>query len=231
MVIEALYIQQSTALERVRQRIDEVLATLGIAHPIDAVQITNAAKGGRYCPLGDPVVRINGECIPSDADGLPARDLLRYKIARAAGLKTILFVGKRNAIRSQMAEGIVTDLCKGSWAAFSAGIMPLEIPADVVSVMAEQSIDIGRQRAKHIDLFRDLTFDAVVMLCAEASSMGPPLPDYMERACLFFPDPLSFEMVSEGLQFSLRSAFRGLRNDIEKKLLQYIKEQDRESRR
>jgi arsenate reductase len=151
-------------------------------------------------------------------------ELLRFKAVGEAGLKTILFVCTGNAVRSQIAEAIVNHFLKERWAAFSAGVMPMEVPRDLVKVMGEIGIDISAQRAKHVDIFRDCRFDRVIVLCSDAGRMCPTLPDCEEQEHMIFHDPLSCSLFSEGLCFGLKSTLRTLRDEMKQKLMEYLRE-------
>lgn len=219
MVIEVVSTKGNTHLEIAQEAIRGILASFDIECPIATVEMRSKRSMEKYSFPGDPLIKVDGEIIPpGSGDILPHNELLRYKIARAAGLKTVLFVCMGNAIRSQMAEGIVNHRQKGRWAAFSAGVMPMAVPADVVRVMREIGIDISASRAKRLDVFGAVGFDKVILLCAEASSMCPELPEYEEKEYLYFRDPLASDMTVEGMCFSLRATFRGLRDEIIKKI-------------
>ncbi|MBI5846520.1 MAG: transglycosylase SLT domain-containing protein, partial [Nitrospirae bacterium] len=100
-------------------------------------------------------------------------ELIRYRAARDVGISTILFVCTGNAVRSQIAEGIVNHFYQDRWAAFSAGTMPMEVQKDVIRVMNEIGIDLAGHWSKHVDLFMDCTFDRVVILCSDAGTRCP----------------------------------------------------------
>lgn len=156
---------------------------------------------------------------------LPDTEIARIRIARAAGIKTILFVCTGNAIRSQMAEALVNHLFRGKWAAFSAGVMPMAVPPDVVGVMREAGIDMTAHRSKHVELFKDCVFDRVVILCSDAERFCPNLPDCSVKDHMIFDDPLSSSLMSEGIVFSLKSTLRSLRDEMKKTLAAYLNEQ------
>ncbi|MHB8166704.1 MAG: arsenate reductase/protein-tyrosine-phosphatase family protein, partial [Sulfuricella sp.] len=61
-------------------------------------------------------------------------ELQRLRTAKSEGLRTILFVCTGNAIRSQIAEGIVNHFFGDKWAAFSAGTMPMGVQKDTIAV-------------------------------------------------------------------------------------------------
>ncbi|MGC2061456.1 MAG: arsenate reductase ArsC [Thermodesulfovibrionales bacterium] len=149
-------------------------------------------------------------------------ELLRYRAARDAGLSAILFVCTGNAVRSQIAEGIVNHFHGGDWAAFSAGTMPMEVQKDVIRVMKEINIDLSSHWAKHVDLFKDCTFDRVVILCSDAGTRCPDFPYAGRKDQMNFDDPLSPELLAGGICFSYRSRIRSLRNEIQKAVARYL---------
>ncbi len=150
-------------------------------------------------------------------------ELARYLTAKAAGVKTVLFVCTGNAFRSQIAEGLINHYLKGEWAAFSAGLMTAEIPGDLVKVMAELGIDIKSHRPKHIDLFAGCCFNKVFILSGHASHICLKLQGYGETEVLCFPDPLSSAGYAEGCCIGIKSVFRSLRDSMKKTLLPVMK--------
>ncbi|HEX8948632.1 MAG TPA: arsenate reductase ArsC [Dissulfurispiraceae bacterium] len=152
------------------------------------------------------------------------KEVARFEKARAAGLKTVLFVCTGNAVRSQFAEGLVNHFLKGKWAAFSGGIIPVKIPKDVVKVMHEIGIDMDAAASKHVDLFKDCRFDKVVVLCSDVDRMCPNLPECAEQEHMIFQDPMSSSLLSEGACFGMKPGLRLLRDEMRKALLDYLGE-------
>lgn len=150
-----------------------------------------------------------------------APEVVRYHEAKKAGLKTALFVCTGNAVRSQIAEGIVNHLFAGKWSAFSAGTMPMEVHKDVIKVMKEIGIDLSEKRAKHVELFKDCAFDKVVILCSDAGTRCPDFPYAGKKDQMNFEDPLS-SVLSGGICLSYRSSLRSLRDEIRKSVLAYL---------
>lgn len=148
----------------------------------------------------------------------------RFDKAKADGLKCILFVCTGNAVRSQMAEGLINHFLGEQWAAFSAGVIPMDVPKNVVKVMHEIGIDIGSHRSKHVDVFRDRGFDRVVILCSDVDRICPNLPDCGVTDHLTFQDPLSSSLMADGFFFSMKATFRQLRDEMKKALLEYMKD-------
>ena len=167
-----------------------------------------------------------------DIDGLSAlserelSELLRLRVAIAAGQRTILFVCTGNAIRSQMAEGIVRHFFHGEWASFSAGTMPMGINEDTVKVMREIGVDLSGQFSKHVDLFKDCTFDEVVILCSDAGTRCPVFPYVGKTEHMFFDDPLTPDVMSGAIILSMKSEIRSLRKHMQKALIAYLEGQE-----
>lgn len=90
--------------------------------------------------------------------------------------KSVLFLCTHNAVRSQMAEGLLRSLYSDRYEACSAGLVKTGLDPAVVYVMAELGIDVSGQRSKAIDVFSDRRFDVVVTVC-----------DHAKEACPFFP--------------------------------------------
>ena len=90
--------------------------------------------------------------------------------------KTVLFLCTHNSCRSQMAEGLLRNLCSDKYESFSAGIEKTKIEPLAIKVMAEIGIDISDQYSKIIEEYKDKEFDYVVTVCNHA-----------KEACLFFP--------------------------------------------
>lgn len=157
------------------------------------------------------------------ASGLTNTENERFRSAQAAGIKTVLFICSGNAIRSQIAESLVNDLFKGKWAAFSAGIMPMDIPKDVAVVMNEIGIDMSGHHSKHVETFAACRFDRIAIICSDVDRFCPNLPDAHVQDHLFFDDPLASTLLSEGICVSLKSTLRSLRDEMRQKLTAYLK--------
>jgi len=155
---------------------------------------------------------------------MPDKEIARLQAAENSGIKTILFVCSGNSIRSQIAEGIVNHFFGKDWTAFSAGTMPMPVPKDLVKVMLEIGIDISNRKGKHVSTFKDCSFDRVVVLCSDVDRMCPTLPDCAEQEHIFFHDPLSSAMASEGFFINFKSSYRQLRDEMKKVLTAYMKD-------
>jgi arsenate reductase len=90
--------------------------------------------------------------------------------------KKILFLCTHNAVRSQIAEGLLRDLYGERYEVYSAGVDPYAIHHLAVETMREIGIDISKQTSKSIEEFRDMTFDIVVTVCDNARETCPFFP-------------------------------------------------------
>ena len=129
----------------------------------------------------------------------------------------VLFLCTENSARSQMAEALLRDLSHGAVEAFSAGSIPAKQIHPLASrCMEESGIDISQQYPKHVEVFREQHFDAIVTVCDRVMESCPTFPDDPERIHWSFLDPATvqgtdteqlyaFEQTS--LQLSMRIRF------------------------
>ncbi len=171
-------------------------------------------------------LRLGGEDIDLDRLASHAEaemgELLRMRVARSAGLSTILFVCTGNAIRSQIAESLVNHLFGERWAAFSAGTLPMGITSDTVEVMAEIGVDMNGRFAKHVDLFRECRFDRVVILCSDAGTRCPVFAYSGHTDQMHFDDPMAHDVLSGAIYFSYKSQLRSLRKRMQRAVQSYL---------
>jgi protein-tyrosine-phosphatase len=103
----------------------------------------------------------------------------------------VLFLCTHNSARSQMAEAIMRHEAAGRVEVFSAGSEPTEIHPLAVQVMREMGIEIGEQRAKHLDEFRGQAFDYIVTVCDRVRETCPVFPGDPQQIHWSFEDPVS----------------------------------------
>lgn len=110
----------------------------------------------------------------------------------------VLFICRRNASRSLMAEGLLRKWGGGRFDTFSAGPEPRDMPDPItIDLLKKVSIDTDTLRPKHWDLFTgpdapDLDF--VIHVCEESAAR--PQPAWTGNPLVFtwrFPDPLALE--------------------------------------
>ena len=97
-----------------------------------------------------------------------------------------------------------------AWQAVSAGTAP----AGYVHPLAVRALaEIGIEhtgRSKHVDEFRDESFDLVVTVCDSAAEQCPLWLGQGRRTHLSFPDPAK----ATGTEEEVMAAFRRVRDDI-----------------
>ncbi len=124
--------------------------------------------------------------------------------------KKILFICTHNSARSQMAEGLINHFFKDNYIAHSAGTKPSNVNPFAVRVMKEKGIDISEHTSKHVNTFKNHSFDYVVTVCDSAKEECPFFPGAKEYIHKSFPDPSSYEgNEDEKLEF-----FRYIRDEI-----------------
>jgi len=102
----------------------------------------------------------------------------------------VLFLCTHNAARSQMAEGIMRHLSRGTVDVDSAGTAPSYLHPLAVDVVRRLfDTDISGQRSKHLDEFVGQHFDYVITVCDRARETCPVFPGDPERIHWSFDDP------------------------------------------
>lgn len=126
----------------------------------------------------------------------------------------VLFLGTRNAARSQMAEGLLRQMAGARFDVFSAGIAPGEMHPLAVEAMREIGIDISKQAAKTVDAYHDAHFDYVFGVCDQWRERCPVFPSCDERAVLAVRDPAAVD----GTDAERLAAFREVRDELRRRL-------------
>ncbi len=134
--------------------------------------------------------------------------------------KRILFLCTGNSCRSQMAEGLTRHYLGEYFDVFSAGTKPKGIDTHAIKTMAEIGIDIAAQNSKSVDGLNSKEFDLVLTMCDEAKESCPVFPGNAEIVHLGFKDPVE----AVGRDEEILKVFRQVRNDIQERLLGYLKE-------
>ncbi|WP_456382290.1 arsenate reductase ArsC [Persephonella sp.] len=133
------------------------------------------------------------------------------------------FICTGNSARSQMAEGLARKLFseEGIEAqVYSAGSKPAGFVHPLaVQVMKEAGIDISTYYSKSLEDIPYSQLDIIITLCSEAEKECPPVTGktvYHWR----LEDPASFE----GNVKQQREFFRKIRNQIEEKIRELVKQ-------
>ena len=120
-----------------------------------------------------------------------------------------------------MAEGLTRHFLGEYFDVFSAGTKPKGIDSRAIKVMAEIGIDITTQNSKSVDRLNSKGYDLVFTLCDEAKESCPVFPGNTENVHLSFIDPAD----AVGRDEEILKVFRKVRNDIQERLLGYLKEE------
>ena len=135
-------------------------------------------------------------------------------MTKGVGLRTmkkrVLILCTGNSARSQMAEGLLEHDAGDRFEVESAGTKPGSVRPEAIAVMREVGIDISAHRSKHVDEFRDQSFDYVLTVCDNAKESCPIFPGHSNRIHKAFQDPAAFQ----GTEDERLALFRRVRNEI-----------------
>ncbi len=132
------------------------------------------------------------------------------------GTKTrILFLCTHNQARSQMAEGILRELGQGRYEVFSAGTNPAHsVHILALRALAEEGIDISRQKPKKLEKFLDQRFDYIITTCDRLMQYCPPLPEHANQLNWDLPDPTDFEGTTEEQYQEFRKVASSIKRNL-----------------
>ncbi len=135
----------------------------------------------------------------------------------------VLFLCTGNSARSQMAEAFLRKYASNSFEPHSAGLEPKGINPLTVKVMEEVGIDISGQQSKGIDTYLGkVLFQYLITVCDDADKNCPTVwPGVNVRMHWSFEDPARFE----GTEEEKLAKFREVRDLIEKRIKEWVKEQ------
>src|SRR3989338_3681764 len=128
----------------------------------------------------------------------------------------VLILCTGNSCRSQMAEGVLRHYGNEKFEVFSAGTRPSTVNPLAIQVMKEIGMDISNQLSKHLDEFKNQTFDYVITVCDHARESCPVYLKTGKKLHWGFPDPPHEKEASEEV---LRE-FRRVRDMIHEKFKQ-----------
>ena len=133
-------------------------------------------------------------------------------------MKGILFLRVGNSARSQLAEGIARSVAKAGLTVWSAGSRPTRVRPEAIAVLKEIGIDISAHRSKSVTEIPAAEVDVVVTLCGEEEC-----PVFLGKATRLhwgLPDPAAVG----GTEAERRAAFRGVRDDLRKRIAALLSE-------
>jgi arsenate reductase len=140
--------------------------------------------------------------------------------SRHSRFRNILFVGRRNDARTQMAEAFAKTLLEPlAVVVRSAGLTPTRVSPWAVRVMAEVGIDISAQQSKALDTTVASTIDKLILL--ERGLAIPPRFHGRRRVEWHVEDPNAVPLSSDAMLQNFRQA----RDDIEALVIRLISSQ------
>jgi arsenate reductase (thioredoxin) len=133
--------------------------------------------------------------------------------------KRVLVLCTGNSARSQMAEAIINRQRGADWQAMSAGTQPApQVNSFALQALSEIGIHAPALTPKPISTFYGQPFDLVITVCDDAAENCPVWLGQGKRLHVGFPDPATVE----GTDDAKLSAFRQVRGDIERRLLEAL---------
>jgi arsenate reductase len=128
--------------------------------------------------------------------------------------KKILILCTANSARSQMAEGLLKQICKSKYEINSAGTKESFVRPEAIKVLREIGIDISENRSKSVEEFSEREIDFVLTVCDNAQENCPYFPAKTKLIHHSFEDPAAVE----GDEETRLAAFRKVRDQIKEYL-------------
>jgi arsenate reductase len=123
-----------------------------------------------------------------------------------------------------MAESLLNALGFGRWKAQSAGMISSYVHPLAIQVMEEIGMDISKKTSKSMDRFIKEKFDYVITLCDHAAEFCPTFRGQAKRLHWPFEDPAG----ATGTTEERLEIFRGIRDEIKKKIEEFLKSESPE---
>jgi arsenate reductase (thioredoxin) len=137
-------------------------------------------------------------------------------------MPNVLFLCTGNSCRSQMAEALLRERSGGRFDAYSAGMEPKGVHPLTIKVLDEIGIDTSKLRSKDVSEFLGkLPVHHLIVVCGNAEGTCPRVfPGMLDRQFWPFDDPPA----AQGTEQERLAKFRELRNTIDKRIQQWLKE-------
>jgi len=135
----------------------------------------------------------------------------------------VIFLCTHNTARSQMAEALLQKHAGDRFEVYSAGFEHTDLNPFTRQVMAEMGFDLGDQYAKGVkEYLGKINFAYVIIVCDRAEKTCPTAFPSISQQRLFWPfeDPVAFE----GTEEEKLAKFREIRDQIDRRILQWLSE-------
>lgn len=135
----------------------------------------------------------------------------------------VLFLCTGNSARSQMAEAFLRKYGGDNFEAHSAGLEPKGMNSLTIKVMKEIGLNVSSQKSKGVDEYLGkMLFQHLITVCDDADKNCPTTwPGISNRMHWSFEDPAVFEGTDE----ENLAKFRQIRDQIEQKIKDWLKQQ------
>ena len=139
----------------------------------------------------------------------------------------VLFLCTGNSCRSQMAEAFLRKYAGDKYEVYSAGLKAQGIHPKTIQVMKEIGIDLSEQESKSLKKYLGKKhFGYLITVCARAEEECPIFPDVSTRLYWPFDDPRA----AEGSEEEILNKFREVRDQIEKRIKEFLEERESEGK-
>ncbi len=135
-------------------------------------------------------------------------------------MKTVLFLGVGNSIRTQMAEAILRHRAGDRFKPLSAGLVPQAVHPLTRRVLAEIGIDASHLEAKGLRSFLGhTTVDTAIIV---SQPQEPDSPRIYPFACNVLKWPMENPTLMDGNDNQKLNAFRQVRDRIDKRVRDWL---------
>lgn len=132
-------------------------------------------------------------------------------------MKRILILGRKNSVRSQMAQEFLKRITFGRVDVLSAGVKPSPIHPSAIQVMSELGIDISKNESNSVNKYYHDRFDYVITVCDEAREKCPDFQGSFTKIHKSIEDPSKIK----GTEQDKLEAFRNVRDNIKEWLTDF----------
>lgn len=135
----------------------------------------------------------------------------------------VLFLCTGNSARSQMAEALLRKYAGDHFEVYSAGLEPKGLNPYTIKVLEEIGVDTSQHYSKTLDTFMGkVHFGYLITVCSNAEENCPVFPGMGVRLHWPFEDPAAYE----GSEEETLQKFREVRDQIDARVRQWLKEMD-----